>query len=266
MASLDKVFKLIDVLASRSEPFGLTELATVAGLDKGTTHRLLEALIGHGYVNRSMDSPKYELSLKLWTLGSRVVADRSVMTLSRSYMERLVKLTGETVYLTICDNLEAVYMARIDSPRLVRAHTPMGGRVPLHSGSTGRALLAHLPEEEIERVCERLTKFTENTITDKATLLLELERIRSNGYAISVGEWELSISGVAAPIFGHDRRVVASLGVTGPVDRLSGSRLKELGPCVAEAALELSEELGYHPPSTSRTAIVKVKDRLPKMA
>lgn len=136
-------------------------------------------------------------------------------------------------------------MARIDSPRLLRAHTPMGGRVPLHTGSTGKALLAYLPDWQIAKVAENLKGYTPYTITSPSKLREELARIRTKGYATSVGEWEESISGVAAPVFGRDGHVVASLGVTGPVERLDLKRLEKLGPSVAKVALELSKEVGY---------------------
>ena len=266
MASLDKAFKLIDVLASRGEAFGLTELARAAELDKGTTHRLLEQLIGYGYVNRSSDAPKYELSLKLWSLGCKVVSHRSILKLSHEYLQRLVRLTGETTYLTINDHLEAVYMARVDSPRLVRAHTPMGGRVPLYAGSTGKALLAYLPEWQIAEATENLKGFTKFTITDANKLREELARVRAKGYSTSVGEWEESISGVAAPVFGHDGHVIASLGVTGPVERLDLKSLEKLGPDVAEIALELSTELGFQGSPPARKPLQAVRRRMQKIA
>lgn len=251
MASVDKVFHLIEVMTERAEPFGLTELARAAGLDKGTTHRLLESLIGHGYVTRTADS-LYELTLKLWTLGARTVGRRSVVAQVPPFLKKLATLTGETVYLTIVDNLEAVYMARIDSPHYLRPHTPIGGRVPLYCGSTGKALLAYLSDQEIKRVGRSLIAVTPRTITRYDVLLKELARIRAKGYATSVGEWDLSISGVAAPVFGSDGNVVASIGVTGPVDRLNETSLTKLGPQVAGVAWELSEQVGCPPSSRLR--------------
>jgi IclR family transcriptional regulator, KDG regulon repressor len=143
-------------------------------------------------------------------------------------------------------------MARIDSPHFLRAHTPIGGRVPLYCGSTGKALLAYLSDQEIKRVGKSLTAITPRTITRYDVLLKELARIRARGYATSVGEWDLSISGVAAPVFGSDGNVVASIGVTGPVERLNEAKPTKLGPQVAGVAWELSEQLGCPPSSHLR--------------
>ncbi|MGE0503620.1 MAG: IclR family transcriptional regulator [Rhizobiaceae bacterium] len=244
MSSLDKVFTILEVMAARDEPYGLTELARATSFDKATTYRLLEALIRHGYVTKLESAPQYELSLKLWMLGSRVVARRSLMQHAQNALRELADLSGETVYLAISDKTEAVYVAKVDSRYPLRAHTPIGGRVPLYCGSTGKALLAYLDEDQVDAVAKTLRPFTPRTIVTRKGLLEELARIRARGFALAEGEWDLSISGVAAAVFGADGNLAASIGVTGPIERLGHARLTELGPRVAQVAWRLSKTLG----------------------
>lgn len=235
---------LIEALAEREEPYGLTELSRATRFDKATTYRLLEALIRHGYVTKLEDQSQYELSLKPWMLGSRVVARRPLMQQVQQPLRELAEMSGETVYLAICEGLEAVYLAKIDSRYPLRAHTPIGGRVPLYCGSTGKALLAYLPQADIDKVAKSLVVFTPRTISTKKALLEELAKMRTQGFAIAEGEWDPSISGVAAPVFGPDSHVIASLGVTGPIERLGSQLLKDYGPRIAEVAWNLSKSLG----------------------
>lgn len=244
MSAIDKVFTLIDVLAAREEPYGLTELSRASGLDKATTHRLLEAMIRHGYVTKLDEPAQYELSMKLWMLGSRVVARRPLLQLAQQPLRELAEMSGETVYLSVCEGLKAVYLAKIDSRHPLRAHTPIGGRVPLYCGSTGKALLAYFDRADIETVAESLEPFTDRTISTRAALLEALAEVRAQGYATAEGEWDPSISGVAAPIFGPDCTPVASIGITGPIERLNSDLLRSYGPRVAEIAWNLSRSLG----------------------
>ena len=247
MSVIDKLFTLIEVLAETDEPRGLTELSRLSGLDKATTYRLLESFIRHGYVNKQEETARYELSMKLWTLGSRVVARRPLLQLVQQPLRELADMSGETVYLSVCEDLMAVYLARIDSRFPLRAHTPIGARVPLYCGSTGKAILAYLGAADIDRVAATLEPFTERTIVTREALLAALAEIRAQGYAIAEGEWDPSISGVAAPIFGVDGAPAGSIGITGPIERLNGDQLRSYGPRLAEIAKDLSQSLGFNP-------------------
>jgi DNA-binding IclR family transcriptional regulator len=203
-------------------------------------------------VHRQSDAPRYELTLKLWTLGAQIVGRRSVMEVAQPVLRALAKRTGETAYLTVCENLEAVYVSRADGPHPLRIFTPIGGRVPLHCGSTGKALLAYLPESDIRKVASRLKRFTPTTIATKEELTRELEQVRKQGFAINREEWQTGITGVSAPVFGVEGKVIASIGVTGPTDRLPVKRMNALGPEVRAAALKVSAALGYTDNSDDR--------------
>lgn len=244
MSAVDKIFTLIEVLAARDEPYGLTELARASGFDKATTYRLLDALVRHGYVNKLEEPAQYELSMKLWMLGSKVISRRPLVQIARPFLRELADMSGETVYLSVCEDLMAVYLAKIDSQHPLRAHTPIGGRVPLYAGSTGKALLAYLDAGDIDRVAATLEPFTPRTIATREALLEALAEVRQQGFALAEGEWDLSISGVAAPVFGHDGRIVASLGITGPIERLTGALLRGYGPRLRAVAWNLSRALG----------------------
>ena len=236
---------MLEVLAESGEAVGVPELARALEMDKATVYRMLETMVKLGYVARTVRPAKYEPTIKLWQLGQKIIAQRDVPRIVRPILRRVAKSTGETVFLAIPDGLEAVYIDKIDTKHPLRTSTPVGGRVPLYCGSTGKVLLAHLGSDLVDAVARQLRAFTPRTITTKSRLLAEIRAIRECGYAINQDEWTPGISGVAAPIRDGVGQVVASIGVTGPSNRLPLAKLQSLAAVVREAGREASRGLGF---------------------
>jgi IclR family transcriptional regulator, KDG regulon repressor len=243
--TIAKAIGLIETLANTAPPHGVSDLARTLRLNKATVHRLLNGLVKLGYVKQNEQSAAYELTLKLWEIGTHVLAQRDVSRIAVGILRKLAEDTGETVHLAIIDGAEVVYIDKADGAHPLRIFTPIGGRVPLYCGSTGKTILAFQPAPFIDNICRNLTAFTPRTITSKARLLRELEGVRRQGYALNVGEWRIDISGIAAPIRDRTGEVVASVGVSGPSNRLPIAALRAISPSVIEAASQISTELGF---------------------
>jgi DNA-binding IclR family transcriptional regulator len=160
-------------------------------------------------------------------------------------MRTLVDLTQETVHLSILDGGSVVYVDKIESAQPVRAYSVLGGHAPAYCVATGKILLAHQSQEFLMRHLTNLEAYTAATITDLPMLKAELARAAANGYAMNRGEWRESVGGVAAPIFDAFGAPAAAIGISGPLERLSAKRMKELAPAVQEAALNISRAMGY---------------------
>lgn len=238
--TLAKGLRLIETLAHLGHPVGVTEAANAVGLQKSNAHRLLRSLAELGYVRQDADTGRYELTLKVWEIGSRVIARLDIATEATPTMRKLASLTKETVHLTLLDGDEVVYVHKIDSPHPVRAYSAIGGRAPAHCVATGKALLAFQPPDAVD-VSRRARKaYTDSTITQPADLRRELERIRRQGHAINRGEWREGVFGVAAPILDASGRAVAAIGLSGPQARFKPSAMRAWTPLVVAAARELS--------------------------
>jgi IclR family acetate operon transcriptional repressor len=134
----------------------------------------------------------------------------------------------------------------ITSPRMVRNVGWVGREMLPHCISSGKALLAYLPQQRLERILTKaLPRFTEKTITDPILLQEELERVRQQGYAVAQEELEGGLSAVAAPIWNHQGEVVAAVSVSGPSFRLSAEKIPELAELTRRTANEVSYQLGY---------------------
>ena len=252
--TLIKGLGLLEVLAHSDRPLGVTELAGRIGLGKSNVHRLLQALVELGYVRRDGEGGAYAASIRLWELGSAVLANLDLKRAAQDWMDWLLDRTRETVHLSVLDGDEVVYVHKLDSPEPVRAYTQIGGRAPAHCVATGKALLAWAGEAQLEAVSRRLRAATPRTVTDAGEFLREMERVRALGYAVNRGEWRESVGGIAAPVRDPGGRVVAAVGVSGPIERLRPSGFKALSVDVIRAAEGVGAALAGHARTPPRHA------------
>jgi DNA-binding IclR family transcriptional regulator len=245
---MDKTFLkglvLLETLARSNDSCGVTELAGTLGLNKSNVHRLLQGLVHQGFARKVGTTGRYELTIKMWELGSRVFGRLDVRRVAQGFMETLAQDTAETVHLSVLDGTEVVYVAKIDSPQPVRAYSTVGGRAPAQCVATGKAQLAWASPEKIGEIKQSLRAYSSNSILSADELDAELSRIRAQGYALNRGEWREQVCGVAAPIRDVSGEVVAAIGISGPSERLKPRRMKELSPFLINAADRISEQLG----------------------
>lgn len=248
---MDKTFlkglTLLELLARSEKPCGVTELAQEMQLTKSNVHRLLQGLVHQGFARNIDGSGRYELTMKLWELGSHVFGRLDVRQIAIPYMEELAAETSETVHLSALEGEDVLYLAKIDSPQPVRAYTTVGGRAPAYCVATGKAQLAWADVATLERVRSKLVPHTSKSPASVELLDQELERIRVSGYALNLGEWREQVCGVAAPIRDASTRVVAAVGISGPAERLRTRVLHNMAPMVIKACDTISSLLGYRP-------------------
>ena len=244
---------ILDALAVEGGDLSLFELSERLDLHKSTIHRLLMVLERHRLVERHGESGKFGLGLKLFELGSKASGRLGLGERSRPHLERLAAGAGETAHLCVLDGGEVLYLAKVEPSRTVRVPSSIGQRNPAHCTAVGKALLAFLPDEEVETVIRRrgLKAHTRNTIVSPSLLRRALRVIRERGYAVDDEEIEEGLRCVGAPVRDHSGRVVASMSVAGPAFRLTRSKTPSIGRLVMKAAHELSAELGHRPSEKS---------------
>jgi DNA-binding IclR family transcriptional regulator len=166
------------------------------------------------------------------------------------YLERLRQATNETVSLYIRMGDCRVCIEELESGQEIKYSQTVGLTAPLHVGAPGKVLLAFLPLAELEALLATLplTAVTSHTITDREQLLEELNTVRQQGYAVSIGERSPWASAAAAPIWDWSGKPIAALSVLGPSQRLTSEVLPALGQQVQQVAIEISRAFGYSPP------------------
>jgi len=252
--TLVKGIALLEALAHSDRPLGVTTLANQLAIGKSNVHRLLQALVELGYVRHDPASHSYTASIRLWELGSAVLANLDLRRLAEAPMQHLLERTRENVLLAVLDGDEIVYVHKFDSPQPVRTFSRIGGRAPAYAVATGKAILAWQNQAHLESVSRRLQRHTSTTIVDQQEFLREMAKIRLQGFATSAGSWREGVRGLAAPIFEPHGTVIASIGISGPSERLRAAQLNALAPAVIEAAAAVTAELASDKPSAEHSS------------
>jgi DNA-binding IclR family transcriptional regulator len=244
-ATLIKGLRLLEALANSSEPRGVSDLSRELELTRSNVHRTLQTLCSAGYVRTGELKGTYECTFKLLELSGAVMERVDVVRRAAAHMRELADSTQETVHLAAPSGHEVVYLDKIDSPQPVRAYSSIGGRAPVQSVASGKALIAWRSERELRELFkEPLPSYTSQSITDLDELIAETARIRAVGYSINRGEWRESVGGLAAPILNARGVIEAAVGVSGPIDRLRSRSADIYRDDVREAAKRISRDLG----------------------
>ena len=245
-----KALDILECVANADRPLSASEAAKLCNVSRPTAYRLLSTLATRGYVAQANGS-HYRLGTQALSLSKKVLDSIDLPELAKPHMRQLSDVTNETVHLSILDNTEILYIAKVESSQSVRMSAKIGTRNHLHCTAMGKAILAFLPGGELVKLLEqlKLTGCTAATITAPATLVEELEMVRASKFAIDNEESEDGVRCVGAPIFDHTGRVFAAISVSGPAYRLSVARLDALSSLVIDAADALSGHLGYVPQS-----------------
>jgi len=225
--------------------YTLEQIAQEVGLTRSNTHRTLQTLAHAGYVRRDVVTGAYQCTLKMFELGSRQLVGMDARRIAPPFMRELARSTSETVHLSVLDGMDAVYVDKIDSPQPLLAYSTIGGRAPAYAVATGKVLLAFQAPDYIEHYADAIQRHTDDTHVSMVVLKQELADIARIGYAINRGEWRRGIGGMAAPIFNGLDRVVAALGISGPLERLNSQKMAEHALPLKRAAREISAHMGY---------------------
>ncbi|MDE2005179.1 MAG: IclR family transcriptional regulator [Rhodospirillales bacterium] len=244
--SLGKIVRILDAFSARERSLSLAEVCRRLGYPKSTTHRLLAAMRRAGLLDQDEEGGPYRLGLKLFELGSTVLANMELHREARPFVETLARLSGQAVHLAAFDGRNALVVQRAEAQPEAPLPASFIETAPVHSTGVGKAILAFQPEAAIERVIAAgLARHTEATLTDPAALRAELARIRAAGHAYDEGEHQPGLRCVAAPI--HDRagRVIAAISASGPAWRLPIGERDSIARMVRHAADGISAALGW---------------------
>jgi DNA-binding IclR family transcriptional regulator len=243
--AVDGALSILESLASAHQ-MGVTELAKKLGLGKSSVFRLLATLVARGYVEKDSRTDRYQLTPRLFAVGSLAASRLGLRETAQPVMERLAADTGHTVNLGMLDDFRTVSLLLVESPHPLSIHMRIGG-LPAHATATGKVLLAALSDGELARRLEgrRLERLTPGTIKRRADLLAELVRVRAQRFALDDEECSVGLRCVGAPIHDQQGRVVAALSLVGPCQRITPAALPGTVATVRRAADEISARLGF---------------------
>ncbi len=243
--TVQKALNLLEALVRSDRPRRLTELSRELGLTKPNVYRLLSTLSVLGYVKKDAATTLYSPTLKLWEMGSMLVRNVDLQSVAGPRLRKLGEDTRESVQLAVWDAGYVVYVDKVDSPQPLKAITSIGSRVPATVVSTGKAMLAWMQGDSLDRAMEHVKRHTPLTLTRRKDIERDLEETRERGYSINRGEFRAGVCGIAAPVRDRAGHVVAAVGVWGAEKSILGTRREELAHMTVSAARDISREMGF---------------------
>ncbi len=246
--SVEKVFQIIEIMAQSREPLRLQDISLKVEMPTSTTLRLINTLVTCGYANQNPDTLRYSLSLKFMHIGSLVSSQLTIRDMPIPNLVEQSKECKESVCIAIEQDMEAIYLDVVDGPDgMLRITQRIGKRAPIHSTGVGKLMLLNYDSKQLDYMINTkgLPALTPNTITTKEDLLDELEKIRTQGYALDNEECELGARCISAGIKDYTGNIVAAISVSGPITRMSMDYIELIKNTVMGTAKRISELLAY---------------------
>jgi DNA-binding IclR family transcriptional regulator len=250
---IDRALSILELLSAQGPDLTLGEISDRLELHKSTVHRLTMVLERHNLLERNSVNGRYRLGLKLFELGTKAVSQLNLRERARPFLERLVLETSETVHLCVLDDSEVVYLDKVEPERSIRMATSVGRRNPAHCTAVGKAMMAYLPESQVESIVRKhgMRAVTSHTITSLLELKRELERIRKCGYSVDNEEIEEGVRCVGCVVRNFSGEPLAAISISGPAFRLSPEKVPVLANAVMAVARDLSKGLGFKDEDTA---------------
>lgn len=248
--SVARALRLLHLLSQQDEGARVSDLARLAGLAVSTTHRLLTTLELQHFAQFDSERALWHVGRGAFSVGTAFARRHNFVTPALPLLRHLRDITRETANLGILDQDELVTLSQVESREIMRAISPPGGRVPAFCSGMGKAILATWPDADIAEFVARtgfhpMTKRSHRSLT---TAMVDVKRIRAQGYALDDEEHVTGLRCLAAVVWSPQAEAVCAISVSGLAARLPDSRLETVGRQVADAAADLTQRIGGQKP------------------
>lgn len=244
--SLERAMTLLELLSRSSKGMRLGDLARNLGLAKSSTHCLLLTLERCGYLERNEQTHRYMFGLKFFTLANLSISKIKVREVAAPFLQHLANTSHMTAHLAILEQGEVVIIEKVDAAGLLKLATWIGKRMEMHCTGVGKATIAYLPEEELDRLIRKrgLPRHNENTVTSARKLKLQIAEIQKVGYSVDCEEDEVGLCCIGAPVFDHTGKVIGAISLAGTTAQITPDNQTFLAERVKKAALAISSAMG----------------------
>jgi DNA-binding IclR family transcriptional regulator len=247
--AVERALAILEVVAQEPEGLSNAEISRKLQIPKSSASYILRTLETQGYLHRDGDSGKYRVGLKILSLSRGALSGIDVREVALPIMRHLVEKTKLTCHLAILDGPDAVYVEKVEPEGFIKMDTWVGRRMRVHATSVGKALVAHIPQERLEKILAEagMAKRTSKTITTLPRLLRDLEKVRTQGYAVDDEENNMGARCVGAPVFNQQGAIEAAVGLSGTTMQVNVQTMPRILEALKDAARHVSMQLGYRP-------------------
>jgi len=247
--AVERALAMLEAVAQEPEGLSNAEISRKLQIPKSSASYILRTLETQNYVNRDAETGKYRVGLKILSLSRGALSGIDVREVALPIMRHLVEKTNLTCHLAILDGPDAVYIEKVEPTGFLRVDTWVGRRMKVHATSVGKALVAHIPQERLQKIISEagMDKRTPKTITTLPRLLKELEKVRTQGYAVDDEENNMGARCVGAPVFNQQGMIEAAVGLSGTINQVNPHTMPRILEALKDAARHVSMQLGYRP-------------------
>jgi len=246
--SVDRALTIVSLCAEHPRTLG--ELAAHLDVHRSTVLRLLQTMERRGFMRRGGDAT-WQVGLTLTGVALTALDALELRGVAQPHLRALSREFGHTVHLAELTGSDIVYVDKIEGRGAVRMQSRIGAPVIVHTAAVAKAILASSEPGVRDELLRGATfeRHTDTTITDRDAYLTVLEAVRGRGWAEDDGEWESYLSCVAVPVFDHSGSARGALSVTALRDIEPLDQLRDRIPRIAEAAREISRQMGWKEPT-----------------
>lgn len=254
--SVAKALQIIEIMAAGNGPMRLQDISSKLHLPASTVLRFLGTLTQFSYVTQDPETLQYSLTMKFCRLGHLVSSQVRLRDIVRPFLIRLTEDYQESASLAVEEEQSVLYIDCVDGPdHMLRTLQRIGRVAPLHNTGVGKILLLDFSEDQLSDLAKSrgLEGTTRNTITNKASLLRELQKVRRQGFAVDNEECEVGVRCVAAPIRDYTGKIIAAVSMSGPISRMSPTKMNQIKEGITRTAAEITAALGYEADAELKT-------------
>lgn len=243
ISAVTTTLAIIETMAERGEPIGVSELAKLVGANKPKAYRHLRTLVSHDYVAQDPETDKYFLTLKTFHIGQAIAERAEFLVEARRVLPRLRELSGQTVAVGQIEETGVRVLDILRHRAAIEITTTPGTLFEFHCSAQGKIALAFGANAHWERVA-RLANGGGQKI-DLPALRSGLEVVRAQGWAVAPEEALMGVNALAAPVFNASRQLAGTIAIVGSIQHLKPQPDTALVAAVKDAAARVSERLGY---------------------
>lgn len=240
---IERVCMVLDCFTRERPRLQVGDIRELTGLPATTVARIVKNLVSEKLIERDGNDYRLGLRVLVWSAPARAASD--LMIAAGPIIEQIQEFTGETTGIYVRQGAVRVCVAVSMSEKSIVFNGHVGQVMPMHAGAAGKTFMALDSGALTAALQAGLTRYTDATTTDAAELHRDLEMIRTRNWSYSAEERELGLGSIAAPIYGSNAKIAATIAVGGPTFRLTAAAAEEFGPVVAAAGLSISRRLGY---------------------
>lgn len=243
---LKKAIEVIKLIARQDSPLGVTEISKSVSFSKSTTFGILKALESEGFIFKDAASKKYSIGHALLELSQQVFRGVELSAIARPYLEKLVSVVDETVFLGIREDNKVKVLDVVEARKPFKITSPIGIKFPITASALGKVFLSAISNDEIKGFLKEigLPRYTDNSITDIGMFLDEIEKTRQSGFGIDIEEYLKGVHAIATLIYSKGVPVGAVL-IVGFSYSMNDEKMPKIMEHIKNTANQISERIAH---------------------